>query len=123
MQQALFWIAAGLAALTLAVHVIAGEMRVMRPMLGSDLPKQLKGFLYLGWHSASIAIIAIAICFVAAALDPEHKALALLATGSAASLVATAIFSAMKLKLPPTQFPVIPLFGLAAAAGIAGLVF
>ena len=121
MSSILFWFAAGLAVVTLAVHVIAGEARVMKPMLTSDLPKQIKGLLYLGWHSASVAIAAIAICFAMAALGMHQQILASFATGLALSFVAVAFMTAMKMKLPPVRFPVIPLFGLVAAIGISGL--
>lgn len=122
MSLTLFSIAAGISALTFGIHVLIGGRRVVRPLLASDLPQQLKGFLYLGWHSASVAIAAICAGFIAAAESPARKEYALLATIVAAGLVVAAIITSAKLKLPPARFPVIPLFVLVCATGVAGLV-
>ena len=121
MAATLFWIAAGLSALTFCVHVVAGGLRVTRPLIESDLPEQLKAFLYLGWHSASVAIAAIGAGFAASALEPNQTAYALVATTLAACLVLIAIWTALKLNRPIARFPVIPLFGLVTAIGATGL--
>ncbi len=74
------FIASGLSALTLLVHVIAGGRSVARPVLESELSAEPKYASYYCWHMVSIVIAFMALAFALPALSLASIDLAWAAT-------------------------------------------
>jgi hypothetical protein len=71
-----------LLALSIAViHVVAGGRDVARPLLQQQtLPPSVRLTLYYCWHIATISLAVLAGCYAYAAVSPEGRILAALAT-------------------------------------------
>ena len=54
-----------LAALTAAVHIVAGGKEIARPLLGSGLKEEVKLTLYACWHLVSVAFVLSALVLLA----------------------------------------------------------
>lgn len=117
-----FVIAGGLALTTCAVHVFAGGVHVVRPLLAaSDLTRASRWLNYYCWHIVSLLILVMAACFFLAAYDPGSRTLAGLFTLLAAALSALSAAVAVRGGVAPYRFPSTSLFAAIAAVGAWGL--
>ncbi|WP_439619741.1 hypothetical protein [Hyphomonas sp.] len=121
MAALFFWAAAGVAGLTVFIHVVLGGVKFVRPFLAVEMEPGLKWMAYLMWHLGTVSTLFIAAGFAAGALDPAHSDYAAIATAGAAGFVTVALFTAVKSGLSPRRFPVIPMFSLVTGLGLAGL--
>jgi hypothetical protein len=121
MTALFFWAAAGVAALTVAIHVFLGGAKFVRPFLAVDMEPGLKWLAYLMWHLGTVSTVFVAAGFAAGALDPAHRDYAAIATTGAAGFVGVALFTVLKSGLSLRRFPVIPMFSLVTGLGLAGL--
>ena len=113
--------AALLAASTAVLHVFAGGVRVVRPLLAIDTDPQIKWLSYLMWHIGTVTTLFIAAGFATAAVFPARFDYAWIATIGAASFVAVALFVVIKSGLPARRIPVIPMFSLVTVLGALGI--
>ena len=121
MTTLFFWAAAGVAGLTVFIHVFLGGAKFVRPFLEVEMEPGLKWLAYLMWHLGTVSTVFVAAGFAAGALEPTHRDYAAIATAGAASFVGVALFAAVKSGLSPRRFPVIPMFSLVTGLGLAGL--
>ncbi|KCZ57585.1 hypothetical protein HY30_05260 [Hyphomonas chukchiensis] len=121
MTAIFFWAAAGVAMLTVLIHVFLGGAKFVRPFLAVEMDPGLKWLAYLMWHLGTVSTLFIALGFAAGAVHPEHADYAAIATAGAAGFVCVALFTAVKSGLSPLRFPVIPMFSLVTGLGLAGL--
>jgi hypothetical protein len=121
-QAILFGAAAGVCALTAAIHVFLGGAKWVRPYLAVEMEPGLKWLGYLMWHLGTVSTLFLMAGFAAAALDSSRADYAMIATVGAASFVGVAVWTAVKSGVPARRFPVIPMFTLVTALGSAGLV-
>tara|TARA_R110000787_G_scaffold27087_3_gene75394 strand:+ start:4832 stop:5209 length:378 start_codon:yes stop_codon:yes gene_type:complete len=121
MTAVFFWAAAGVATLTVFIHVFLGGAKFVRPFLAVEMDPGLKWLAYLMWHLGTVSTLFIALGFAAGAVHPAHADYAAIATAGAAGFVCVALFTAVKSGLSPLRFPVIPMFSLVTGLGLAGL--
>lgn len=118
-----FAVAAILSLITCAVHVFAGGIYVVRPLLGArDITRASRWLNYYCWHMVSILLLAFAVGFGLAAADLAMRPLALAAVALSAIFAGLCVGVALKGGVPPYRFPAASLFTLVAAAGGWGLV-
>lgn len=65
-------LASGLSALTLGVHVFAGEPEVNQVVQASDLAPELRAILGVIWHAVTVVLLVSAIGFGTAARRPNR---------------------------------------------------
>ena len=75
----------------------------------------------MAWLAALTLARGRAAGFAATALDRSRPDYAMIATAGAASFVAMAVWTAVKSGVPPQRFPVIFMFSIVTALGVAGL--
>jgi Na+-transporting NADH:ubiquinone oxidoreductase subunit NqrB len=121
MAALFFWAAAGVAGLTVLIHVVLGGAKFVQPFMAVEMEPGLKWMAYLMWHLGTVSTLFILAGFAAGALGPAHSAYAALATAGAAGFVTVALFTAVKSGLSPRRFPLIPMFSLVTGLGLAGL--
>jgi len=113
--------AAAIAVLTCAVHVFAGGVFVVRPLLAAPrLGKASRWLNYYCWHNTTVTIAALAGCFAYAASHAAGQDLARLATILAASFALLSAAVALKGGINPLRFPSTSLFALTALFGFYG---
>lgn len=125
-REVLLWSAAATSALTFAVHLCVGGVRVARPLLADrGLPRASKWLNYYCWHVTTVVIAfkTAALALLAVAPREETAAAAFLAALSAAlSLLSASV--ALKARIAPWRFPSTSLFAattvLVASALLAG---
>ncbi len=69
-----------LAAITAAVHTIAGTAEIQAPLLGSALGEPLRLLLYACWHLVTVALLLSAAALLWCARMPGHVGVRPLAT-------------------------------------------
>ena len=97
--------AALLAASTAVLHVFAGGVRVVRPLLAIDTDPQIKWLSYLMWHLGTVTTLFIAAGFATAAVFPARFDYAWIATIGASSFVAVALFVVINSDVQPGHCP------------------
>ena len=94
----------------------------VRPFLAVEMEPGLKWLGYLMWHLGTVSTLFMMAGFAAAAMDGSRTDYARIATAGAASFVAMAVCTVAKSGVPPQRFPVIFMFSIVTALGVAGLV-
>ena len=122
MAHIFFWAAAGVCALTVFIHIFLGGAKWVRPYLAVEMEPGLKWLGYLMWHLGTVSTLFLMAGFAAAALDGSRTDYAMIATAGAASFVAVALWTTVRSGVPPQRFPVIFMFSVVTALGVAGLV-
>ncbi len=120
-QVLLFGAAAGVCALTAAIHVFLGGAKWVRPYLAVEMEPGLKWLGYLMWHLGTVSTLFLMAGFAAAAWNSSRTDYAMIATAGAASFVGVAVWTAIKSGVPARRFPVIAMFTIVTVLGAAGL--
>ena len=117
------FLAAGvLAAVTAAIHLLAGQLDVVRPLLASSLAEQPRLTLYGCWHMVTVllagsaaALLYLAFANADASTDPLARFIALihLASGLVFAAVALSAQGPKRLVRLPQWALLLPIAGLA----------
>lgn len=112
--------AAAVSFLTVIFHAMAGGVRVVRPMLASELNSTIKAVLYGCWHAFTVLYLGVAAAFMWAALVPSVSQIALAATILAAVLGALSVLVILRFRQRFARLPHWALFLLVALFGALG---
>ena len=122
MEKVLFSVAAGLAAIWLAVHFFIGGREIARPLIEAEkLPSIVKHTQYLCWHFTTVAIACIA-AFFCLAIFTEIAAFATSATVLALGFFLVGVSLIVVLGESHARLPQGWLFLPVAALGAGGLI-
>ena len=121
MESLLLTVAAALILLTMAVHSMLGQERLIRPLLSTDegvLAHPLARFLIpFAWHLTSAIGCVLAAVLLAWAWAPEHaKTVGLAAT--AIVFTASGLYDAVGSRGAHVGWPLLVAIGLTAAAAL-----
>lgn len=122
MQPILITIAAGLLVVTMLLHSILGQRRLMRPLLDESsgvMQRSLARFIVpFAWHLTSLIGLIVAAILLAWAWAPDHaRTVGLVATG--AVFTASGIGDAIGSRGAHIGWPFLTLIGLVALAALA----
>ena len=80
LSDILFLIAAGLSLLGAIAHEVAGAPKVLKPLEGSGLPKDVIWLHHFSWHVGTVAVLAMVAQFLLAIWHPAGDIFAIIAT-------------------------------------------
>ena len=121
LSDILFLIAAGLSVLGALAHEVAGAPKVLKPLEGSGLPKDVIWLHHFSWHVGTVAVLAMAAQFLLAIWHPAGDIFAIIATLTSAGFavlgITLASFGDKALWHTPAPYP----WTLIAVLGGVGL--
>jgi hypothetical protein len=121
-MNAYFAAAGGLSIITFAVHFWLGGAQIARPLLnGRELNRVVKLTHYYCWHLVSIALILLAVAFLAAAARGPATVLGAGATAAAALATLWNLALVIAHRVKPWLMPQWALFAPIAVLGALGL--
>jgi len=116
-----FAAAAGLSAITCALHAVLGGREAARPLLAAkDLDRIAKFTNYYCWHLVTITIGALGAAFAYASMPDARSELAVFATGTAFLFSLWSLGMIARFQLRPLQFGQWALFLPIALLGLVG---
>ena len=116
-----FAVAAGLSAMTWAIHTFVGGPRVARPLLEAEMDRVAMLTNYYCWHLVTITLATMALGFGYAAQVPDGRDVGVLMTALAIAYGLWSMALVAWKHRRPFQLPQWSLFVAISAAALAGL--
>lgn len=116
-----FAVAAGLTAVTWAIHTFVGGPEVATPLLASELNPVPRYTAYYCWHIVTLVLAAMALAFAYAAVVPNEVGIAVMSTALSVAFAAWSVGLVLSARRRFYELPQWTFFVLIAGAGGVGL--